>query len=241
MRLYLSIIAIALLVATCGDTKTTGSAGAPPVASAAAAGGAIESQASFLARCTREMIASNPQSSTWADSSCQQTWETVAAADPMAEAILAAIPVKAAAVDVTTLPPRLPMIQWAARPEGTLAASGRLGSAIDVQVERSLPKLNFYWQKTGELIPYDVVAALRGRGVEVVLVGCQMLGVGEAQKAYLVSAPGHAPFGLGIYDRNAPTANANSFYNVGVDLSGQVSTLALLQRDGGDWTATCPM
>lgn len=162
----------------------------------------------------------------------------VAAAGPMAEAILAAAPATAVPVDAATLRARLTMIQWAARPEGTLVAQGRLGK-LDVQVERT-PSLNFYWQETGALIPYDVIGALRGRGAQVTLIGCTKLGVGETSKAYRINAPGRAPFGLSVYDRDAPTANADSFYNVGIDLSGRTSTLAQLRRDGSEWNETCP-
>lgn len=200
-----------------------------------AAGG---EQAAFTARCVREMVAANPRAKGWAADECKQNWDRVVAAGPMADAILAAAPQTAGPADVRTLPARLPMVRWAARPQGTLAAQGRLGK-LDVQLERK-PGLNFYWAAAGEPIPYDVLAALGGRGAEVRMIGCTMLGVGEAAKTYRVILPGRAPFGLGLYDRMAPTANANSFYNVSLDLSGRVPTLAQLRRDGSEVTPTCP-
>jgi hypothetical protein len=89
------------------------------------------------------------------------------------------------------------------------------------------------------LIPYDVVEALRGRGADVSLAACLRLGPDEASKLYRVSAPGRASLALSLSERTAPTANAASFYNVAVDLSGRMPTLAELRRDGSEWNATC--
>lgn len=239
MRCFALVIATTAALIACGQPASTAAPSeAAAQGSAAAATAAIESQAEYLARCTRDMIAANPQSRAWAPDQCQQQWETVAAAGPMAEAILAAAPVSGA-VDPATLRGRLTMVRWDARPEGTLVASGRLGGALSVQVERA-PSLNFYWSETGALIPYDVVEALRGRGAEVTMIGCSPLGGGENNQAYRVVANGRAPFALSVYGRPAPTANAGAFYNVGLNLTGQVPTLAQLSRDGSEWAPACP-
>ena len=207
-------------------------------ASLAAAQGSAGSQADYVARCTAEMIAQDPRAGEWAPSQCRQQWETAVAAGPMAEAILAAVPASGA-VDPATVRARLAMVQWDARPEGALIASGRMDGGLSVQVDRAGPSLNFYWSEPGQPIPYNIVEALRGRGAGVILVGCTSLGMGENTEAYRVALTGHAPFALSVYGREAPTASASSFYNVGVALSDQVQTLAQLRRDGGDWKASC--
>jgi hypothetical protein len=206
----------------------------------AQAGGGPETQESFIARCTQETIAANAEAADWAESVCTESWNNVVAAGPMAEAILAAAPERAEAVDVSSLSGTLAMVAWDARAEGVLAASGRLGDNLSVQVERSPPSLNFYWSEVGMPIPYDVVEALKGRGAEVALVGCMSFGMSEVNRSYRITAPGHAPFTLGVYARMAPTANAHSFYNVSTDLSGAVKTLADLGANGDDWAASCP-
>lgn len=206
----------------------------------AATPGGIESQAEFIARCTRESIAANPQSTRWAKDQCTQQWEAVVAAGPMAEAILTAEPATATAVDPTTIAARLSMIQWSAKPQGKLVASGTIAKKLDVQIESSPASLNFYWNETGALIPYDVVEALRARGAKVTMLGCYALDVGETSRNYRVEIAGRAPFALGIYDRSAPTANADSFYNVAASLTGRIPSLAQLRSDGNDWTASCP-
>lgn len=224
------VIAASVALAACGQPAST--------ASAQGGGAAVEAEGDYIARCTADMVAQNPQAGQWAPSHCQQQWETIVAAGPMAEAILAAAPASGAA-DPAALRTQLTMVRWDARPEGTLMASGGIGSDLAVQIDRAGPSLNFSWGKTGELIPYDVVEALRGRGAEVTMIGCSSLGAGENTLAYWVAAQGRAPFALSVYSRTAPTANAQSFYNVAMALNGQVQTLAQLRRDGSEWTPAC--
>lgn len=227
MRRIALVIATSIVVVACGQPT-----------SIAVAQDAAGSQSDYIARCTADMIAQNPRAGEWAPAQCQQQWETVVASGPMAEAILAAVPVSGAA-DPATLRARLAMVQWDARPEGTLAASGRLGADLSVQVDRAGPSLNFLWSEAGQPIPYNIVEALSGRGAEVSMVGCYALGMGENNESYRVVAPGREPFALSVYGREAPTASANAFYNVGADLSGEVKTLTQLQREDSTWSATC--
>lgn len=227
MRRIALIVAASATLVGCGQSAST-----------AAAQGAAGSQADYIARCTANMIAQDPRAGEWAPGQCQQQWEMVVASEPMAEAILAAVPVSGAA-DPAALRARLPMVRWDARPEGTLIASGRMGGNLSVQVDRAGPSLNFLWSEAGQPIPYNIMEALRGRGAEVSMVGCYALGMGENNEAYRVVAPGRAPFALGVYGREAPTASANAFYNVGAGLSGEVKTLTQLQREDSTWSATC--
>jgi hypothetical protein len=236
MRRFVLIIALSAALAACGQPSTTA---APGDAAAAQGGGAdANAQADFVTRCTRDILAQNPQAQSWAPGQCEQNWQMVVAAGPMAEAILAAVPASGA-TDPASVRGRLTMVQWDARPEGALIASGRLGRDLSVQVDRNGPSLNIFWAEAGAMIPYDVLGALNVRGAEATMIGCLSYGMGESNKVYRIAAPGRAPFALSVYDRMAPTAEAQSFYNVGATLSGQVQTLAQLRRDGDEWTPTC--
>jgi hypothetical protein len=227
MRRFRVTLAGLIALTACGQPQST-----------AAAQGSATAQADYIASCSRDMVAQNPRAGEWAPAQCQQQWEAVVAAGPMADAILVAAPASGAA-DPARLRERLTMIQWDARPEGTLIASGRLGRDLAVQVDRAGPSLNFQWSEAGAAIPYDVLGALRARGAEVAMVGCYALGMGENNEAYRVVAAGRAPFALSVYGRMAPTAAANSFYNVGAALSGQVKTLAQLRGEDSSWNPTC--
>jgi hypothetical protein len=230
MRAWALIVITAALVACGQPSGSNGEAAAQGASSA-------DAQRAFVDRCVADLVAQNAQARQWAPDQCAQDWQKVVAAGPMAEAILAAAPASGAA-NASALQGQLPMIRWNARPEGTLVAQGRLDAA-DVQVDRQGPSLNFFWAETGGLSPYEIVGALRARGAEVTMLGCSQLGTGEFNKAYRVNASGHAPFMLSVYDRTAPTANAESFYNVSANLSGRVQTLAQLRSDGMEWTAAC--
>jgi hypothetical protein len=89
-------------------------------------------------------------------------------------------------------------------------------------------------------VPYDAVGALQARGVVLELAACQAYGMSEDTRVYNVLAEGHAPFALMVARREAPTANANSHYNVAVDLSGLPASLQRLRANGDEWAASCP-
>lgn len=228
-QLALIIMSVALIA--CGQPSAPAAAqvGAP----------AANAEADYVRQCTAGMVAQNARATEWAPAQCQQQWEAVVAAGPMADIILAAIPASGAAADPVSLRGRLTAVRWDARAEGTLIASGRLGTDLSMQVDRAGPSINFYWSEAGAMIPYDILGALRIRGAEATMVGCYALGMGENNESYRVVVPNRAPFALSVYGRMAPTANANSFYNVGAALSGQVKTLAELRREDSSWNATC--
>ena len=204
MRVF-AVMAIAAALVACGQPAATNGGAAAQGASAPAA----NAQAAFITSCTQRVIAQNANMRPYAADQCQQEWQTIVDAGPMADAILAAAPVSGA-TDAATLRTRLTMVNWRGRPEGTLLAQGALGN-LEVQVDRQGPSLNFFWSETGALIPYDLLGALLQRGAAADMVACSALGVGENSKVYRVTAPGRAPFQLSLYDRNAPTANAEVF------------------------------
>lgn len=159
----------------------------------------------------------------------------VSPSSTLVDAILAAVPAASGAIDPASIASRVTQVTWRARPEGTLAAQGVLGN-VEAQVQRTPPSFALMWGATGEPIPYDVITELRARGAQATLIGCMALGMGENEEVYAVTAQGHAPFGLSVYGREAPTASAGAFYNVTVNLTGRVPTRASL---GVDYTPTC--
>lgn len=199
----------ALIAVMAACSPPSGTAG-----QAAAQGTASGGEAAYLARCIEEMVAQNSQARQWAPAECAQRWQTVVAAGPLAEAILAA-------------------------GAGTPPAGARLGRDLAIQNDRAARTVTFSWAETGAMIPYDALGALRERGAEAAMIGCVQLGVGEFSAVHRVAPRTGAPFQISIYDRMAPTANAESFYNVMVNLNGQVQTLAQLRTDGMEWTEAC--
>ncbi len=235
MRVIAALAALVLAVAC--------SRGAPAVDGAARAEAqarAVETQEAFIARCTRETIASNPQSRAWAQSSCEQTWEIVAAAGPLADTILAAAPETAVPADLTALRARLTAIRWSARATPPALANGTLRD-LAVSLNRAPPALSFAWQSNGQTVPYDLAQALRGRGATLTLVACQSYGGPyEVVRLFRVEAPGKAPFGLSIYAVDAATATSYAAFTASLDLSGAAPTLARARASGGDWAPRCP-
>jgi hypothetical protein len=181
-----------------------------PGGDAAASGGG---EAAYVAACVAELTAENPQAATWAPDECASRWQRVVASGPLAEAVLAAA-------------------------GGAAPASGSLGGDIEVGTEGRTA--TFSWTEVGMPIPYDVAGALQERGATVAMIGCSQVGTGEFNKAYSVTPRGGSPFQLSIYEREAPTANAWAFYNLGVPIGGGgLQTLAQLRGDGMEWTERC--
>lgn len=170
-------------------------------------------QGAYVQACVARYVAQNAQAREWAPDQCAEDWGRVVASAPLAEAILAAA-------------------------AGAPPAGNRLGN-LAVTVDRSARTSTWSWSETGGLIPYDAVGALEQRGAAVGMIGCSQLGVGEFTKVYAVTPAGASAFQLAIYERSAPTANAESFYNVTAHAAGRVPTRAELARDGSEWTEAC--
>lgn len=181
---------------------------------AAAQGDAGGGQGAYVEACIERYTAQSPQASAWAPDQCAQDWQRVAASDALAAAIL-----ESAA--------------------GNLPPGDRLGADLSVTVDRSAQTATWSWSETGGLIPYDAVGALEQRGATVAMIGCSQIGTGEFTKVYGVTPAGASAFQLSIYERSAPTANAESFYNVTTHPAGRLPTRVELARDGSEWTETC--
>ena len=74
-------------------------------------------------------------------------------------------------------------MRWSARAVPPSIATGTLG-ALSVSVEgKTLPSaVQVSWTKVGELIPYDVVNAMKVRGATLTEVSCEKTGVGEGSR-----------------------------------------------------------
>lgn len=180
---------------------------------AAQAPGAGDGQAAYVEACVARYVAQSAQARQWAPNQCVEDWRRVVASAPLAEAILAAA---------------------AGRPP----TGNRLGD-LAVTVDRNARTSTWSWSETGGLIPYDAIGALEQRGAAARMIGCSQLGAGEFTKVYAVTPAGGSAFQLSIYERSAPTANAESFYNVIAHAAGRVQTRAELARDGSEWTEAC--
>lgn len=127
------------------------------------------------------------------------------------------------AVPAEARPRFLAGVRWAAKPRSReLSASGRLGN-LDVSVSGApaAKTLGMNWMEVGAEPPYDIVGAMRVRGVTLTEIACEEFGAGEWQRVFSGSAPGRAPFRLELGQRTAPFANSNSYYGVTIDLSGR--------------------
>lgn len=195
----------------------------------------MEDEAAFLARCKAEGIYD-----------CDARWRWAANAAPIADALLALAPAAGGTI-TADMRARLTAVRWSSATEGklgdlnvTLPASGRL---------------SFSWQKHGAEGFFDLIQALRMRGVTLESLGCPrypMASMGQ-EKVLIATAQGRAPFVLTVYGRFAPTGTEYALYDVDADFSGAVPDSAALAAgeypggggrafavDASGWLETCP-
>lgn len=232
MKHIMMVAALGLLLAGCGAT--------------AADPAPMEDEAGFLTRCRAELLEATPQAASWADAHCAERWRSAGHAAPIADALLALAPETGGAV-TADMRARLTAVQWSSATEGklgdltvTLPASGRV---------------SFNWQKQGGEAPYDLIQALRMRGVTLESLGCPrypMASMGQ-EKVMIARAEGRTPFVLTVYGRFAPTGTEYALYDVDADFSGMVPDSAALAAgrypggggrafavDASGWMETCP-
>ena len=211
-----------------GPQAANAGAGAAAVATAGSAPVPLtvgpEARPRFLADCRQAYVSRSADAARWADEQCVADWGKIEASAAATDALLAALPATPGeAVALAALRQRLAAVRWAAKPGGRgLSASGRLG-AFEVSVTGSpaAKTLGVNWSEVGAEPPYDIVGAMRARGVTLTEIACEEFGSGEWQRVFAGSAPGRAPFRLELGQRTAPTANANSHYGATIDLSGR--------------------
>lgn len=195
----------------------------------------VENEAAFLARCQAEGVYD-----------CDARWQWAGNAAPIADALLALAPETGGAVTADMRAP-LTAVQWSSATEGTLG---------DLTV--TLPasgRISFNWQKQGAEGHYDLIQALRMRGVTLESLGCPrypMASMGQ-EKVMIAKAEGRAPFVLTVYGRFAPTGTEYALYDVDADFTGAVPDGAALVAgrypggggrafavDASGWMETCP-
>lgn len=212
-----SIVILALLAAGSSLAQTAAVSGGPAPLPLAA-----NAEAQFRSMCRKRVLAGNPQAAKWVEEACATRWKAVAASGPAADALLGVLPASAGeALTLATAKARMPGVRWSAQGAG-MPANGRLGAlTVAISGKRQPDEASVSWDQVGALIPYDVAGAMEARGVRLTLAACEKLGVGEGSRTYGATASGRAPFGLTVYSREAPTANANSHYSAAVSLRGQ--------------------
>lgn len=223
-------------------------AASAPVAGPAPASVGPQARQSFDARCRAENRARYPQmNAANLQRACADGWGRVEAAAPVAEALLAAVPLQPGEqITAALLRQRLPQVRWSAgaRPHRFAAdASGRL-DALEASVTGAPVARVFAlgWSKVEADPPYDVAGALAARGARVQPLGCYHFGPSEVNRVYRIDAPGRPPFALETYTRTAALGGQESRQVMSVDLTGKLPTLASLRAEHKDpaWNANCP-
>ncbi|MBU1374336.1 MAG: hypothetical protein KKE02_21690 [Alphaproteobacteria bacterium] len=214
---------------------------APATPPAPVATGARETEAQFMVRCQREMIAKNPQARKWAADSCKEGWGMAAAAGPLADALIAVATARTAGpLSLAQIKAATPGVRWSAKPGPGGNGVGALGK-FDAAIDMKAGSISFGWSAIGEPPPYDVAEALRVRGVALTLVACQSFGISEQTRIYRMTAAGQTPAALTVANRAAPSASASSFYSAALDVARPPQTLAAIRAKApnDDWTAVC--
>lgn len=197
---------------------------------------AQETQDQFMARCT-QVLAETANMASYAEGACAEQWPKVTRANQMVDAILSVfVAGTPSALDPADVQRRASMVRWTSPSQGRLAD-------LNVETTRTpTTQIIFKWSATGEPVPFDPVEALRVRGASVDPIGCYAFGPGESNSVWRVEAPGHAPFALTVYNREAPTASAMSHITVSADAERNIPTLGDLRAAEPDpeWMETCP-
>jgi hypothetical protein len=212
--------------------------------------GMIEDEAAFLARCREETLRAQPSAASRVGNHCSVQWRKATAAAPMAEAILAlALPEGSTTPSREEARARLPMVQWSS--DGT----DGIWHELSVHLPDTGSEISFYWQQQGSEAPYNVVDALRVRGVKIRTLGCpQYPGASMGREKVMHAAPvDGTPFTLTVYSRPAPIGIALGIYAVDVDFSDATPDLAALREgrypggggrafavDPTGWVTDCP-
>lgn len=211
-------------------------AGLASLSGALAAPPPLQARDQFLARCRGEILAAEPNAERWVDEACEERWTAVARSNPMVDALLSLFKTGTpAALDPADVRARAPMVRWRS------ATEGQLGPLWVETTRDPSVRLVIGWSATGEPVPYDPAEALRVRGAEVVPIGCYAFGAGESNTVWRVAAPGHVPFALTVYRREAPTGAALSHLTVSVNAERDIPDLAALRaaEPEPDWRPRC--
>lgn len=171
---------------------------------------------------------------------CADAMKQLDAALPMARAIMALMTQPPAALRTPAgAKAALPTVKWSVRPMKpippmTAHEEGLLGAALHVVLEGrgGIDTVDFGWNQTGGLIPYDLPAALRFLGVRLIPIACGIGGdsFGDAATRSLrAELPGAAPFELQVSERMAAVAAQDSFFGAHIAFGKPVPSFASLR------------
>lgn len=196
----------------------------------------VQTETVYLDLCEQEKEQHEAGTAPWIRAECQIKWQWAQAAGPMAETLLAM-----SIVDVTRSPAQIPVS----------------GTAIpaDINVLLYPTGIHFDWQEIGSAGRYNVIDALKSRGVTLQSLGCPQFpsaSMGQ-EKVMLAERSGGQPFVITVYSRAAPTSLEPGVYEVDADFSGMVPDMVALQAgrylggggrafavDPTGWIAECP-
>jgi len=186
-------LAVVRFIAHCLVVAMSGAA--PAVAAT------VETEADFLARCQAE-----------GGVECAVRWRWAGNAGPMAEALIALsrAPGGGAPSDARA---KVKGATWSSSDEGKLdEATVRLISGDAIA---------FRWMRPGSEGRYDLIQALRIRGVALETLGCPeypMYTMGQ-EKVMLARPEGRAPFVVTVYVRPAPTSGEFGVFAADADFA----------------------
>lgn len=197
---------------------------------------AQETREQFMERCTLT-LARTANLASYAEGACAEQWPKITRANQMVDALLSLFAAGTpSALDPADVRARASTVRWRSASEGRLAD-------LNVETTRTpTTRIIFNWSATGEPVPFDPVEALRVRGASVDPIGCYAFGASESNSVWRVEAPGHVPFALTVYRRDAPTASAMSHITVSADAERNIPALDDLRaaEPGQDWMEACP-
>jgi hypothetical protein len=176
---------------------------------AVAQSGQSESREAFTLRCVEEIAARWPNSENWAGDACRVKWEWAGTAGPMAEAILGlAGTAGGASLSRDAMEAALPQVAWSS------PGDGRLGDLMVTVLDGGA--LSFHWEEMGSEGRYNLIDALRIRGVRLTTLGCPVYPGASmgAEKVMLAQAEGVPDFTVTVYSRPAPAGFTPGVYTV---------------------------
>ena len=195
-----------------------------PAAGAAAQASVVETEEAFTLRCIEEIAARWPNSENWAGDACRVKWEWASTAGPMAEAIIGLAGIAGgASPSPEAMQDALPMVGWSS------SAEGRFGDLGITLVDSGA--VSFHWEEMGSEGRYNLIDALRMRGVRLTTLGCPVYPGASmgTEKVMRAEAEGVAPFTITVYSRPAPVGFSPGVYSVDVELGAAAPDRAALE------------
>lgn len=174
----------------------------------------------FLTQCRDDLVRQNAGAAKQADDECKGRWGKIVAAGPATDFLLASVPASGhlslAAIKA------LPGVTWYPGVKPPPLAAGEIGSlTLMVEGPRTPASISAHWEEQAADIPYDIVGAMRARGVTLTVVSCDSSGSGAGTRIYAGTAPGRALFTLTIDEQAAPLGHMQSYYHPTISLDGR--------------------